>query len=95
MLIDLESTPERDERQLSDDELRMLRAVIATTACDAARFGFASNAFHRCQVRAWRVGRSDSLWVLRGSVPVELIVTRHRELLSHEIGPVSPEAFDD
>jgi len=84
-----------EDEQLGDEELRMLRAVMKTTACDAARFGFSASVFHRCQVHAWRVARNEDEWIFRGSVPVELIVTRRSELLSREFGRVDAGAFDD
>ncbi len=80
---------------MSLHDLRMLRAVIASTAFEAARFGHATSMFHRCQVRAWRVGRHDEACGARGMVSVELTVTRCAQLLSHEVGPVAAEAFDD
>lgn len=83
-----------ETEHIGGEELRMLRAVMSETACDAARFGFASCAFHRCQVRAWRVFR-DGASRLPDSVPVELVVTRRSMVLSHELGQVNGQVFDE
>lgn len=80
---------------MSFHELRMLRAVIASTAFEAARFGHAFSMFRRCQVRAWRVDVREAKYIASGSVPVELTVTHCARLVLHEVRPVAAEAFDD
>jgi hypothetical protein len=80
---------------MSLHEVRMLRAVIASTAFEAARLGHAFNMFHRCQVRAWRVCGRNAKYVASGAVPIELTVTHCARLVLHEVGPVAAEAFDD
>jgi hypothetical protein len=82
--------PKMDPRQFGEIEVRMLRAVMVTTARDAARFGFSSSIFQRCQVRAWRVARQINASVSTGNVPVELVVTCCNEVLSREVGSVDP-----
>jgi len=74
---------------LTSYEERELRVLVLDVSKDAAELGHAEFSFHRIRIKARRLSigalpfQQSDHW---SEVPLELLITRDREILSHTIG---------